>query len=339
MGGPMGSEKAERGETLNRGVTQERADDRQFAPLPSDEAMRREAARCTGCGTPLCHGDACVLGNLIPEFLESVSRGRWEEASRTLHSTNNFPELTGRLCRSPCQSVCVQGRQGKPVPIRQLECHVAERAFAEGWIRPLPPARRTGRKVAVVGSAPAGLTIAQQLARAGHEVALFEKDDRAGELLRRGVGGCQLDPYLIERRLRQLAAEGVKFLLGVVVGLHIRGPYLRRGCDAICLTMGTQGSPDATLASTSDGSPRLLDRHFAGDLDLIAQLGLQFDDRGNLSVRDCLTSQNNVFAVDEVASDLSLAALAIRNGRNAAAAIDRSLQDGDRTREPSRSSA
>ncbi len=334
MSSSRGSEKAARAGTLNPTVTQEQAADRQFTPLPSDEAMRREAARCRGCDTPLCHGDACVLGNLIPEFLESVSRGRWEEASRTLHSTNNFPEFTGRWCRSPCEPACVQGRQGKPVPIRQLECHVAERAFAEGWIRPLPPARRTGQKVAVIGSGPAGLTIAQQLARAGHEVALFEKDDRAGELLRRGVGGCQVDPYLIERRLRQLAAEGVKFLLGVVVGLDIRGPYLRRGCDAICLTMGTRGSPDAASALTSHSSPCLLDRHFAGDLDLIAQLGLQLDDRGNLPVRDCLTSQSNVFAVDEVVSDLSLVALAIHNGRNAAAVIDRSLQDCNGTREP-----
>ena len=337
MGGPMRWDKAERVETLNPSMAQERAEDGQLALLPFDEAIRREAARCKRCGTPLCQAGGCVLGNLIPEFLDSVSRARWEEASRTLHSTNNFPEFTGRLCCCPCESACVQGREGKPVSIRQVECHVAERAFAEGWIRPLPPARRTGRKVAVVGSGPAGLTAAQQLARAGHEVVVFDKNDRAGELWRRGAAGCELDPYLMERRLRQLAAEGVKFMLGLVVGLDIAGRYLRRTCDAICLTFGTQGPADAALASTSDGSPCMWDRHFAGDLDLIVQLGLQLDDRGNLSVRDCLTSQSNVFAVDEVGPDLSLVALAIRNGRNAATVIDRWLQDRDGTREPRRS--
>jgi len=206
-------------------------------PLPPD-ALARQAARCMDCGIPFCHGAGCPLGNLIPEFNDLIYRGRWREACRVLHATNNFPEITGRICPAPCEASCTLNINDDPVLIKHIELQIAERGFEEGWVRPQPAETGTGKRVAVVGSGPAGLACAQQLARAGHDVVVFEKDPRVGGLLRYGICDFKLDKRILDRRLDQMAAEGVEFETAVCVGEDISPKYLRHRFDAICLAMG-----------------------------------------------------------------------------------------------------
>ncbi|MCK4177862.1 glutamate synthase subunit beta [Aciditerrimonas ferrireducens] len=187
-----------------------------YEPFPEDEA-RRQAARCMDCGIPFCH-EGCPLGNLIPEWNDLVYRGNWSEAAERLHATNNFPEFTGRLCPAPCEAACVLGINQPPVSIERTEYEIAERAFAEGWVRPVRASAPTGKAVAVVGSGPAGLACAQQLARAGHAVTVFERAERPGGLLRYGIPEFKMEKAVLERRLAQLRAEGVVFRCGVQVG-------------------------------------------------------------------------------------------------------------------------
>src|SRR5438552_5138954 len=181
------------------------------------EKIQRQAARCMDCGIPFCH-TGCPVNNLIPDWNHLVHRGHWEAALRSLHSTNNFPEFTGRICPAPCEASCTLNIDDNPVTIKTIECAIVDRGWQEGWIRPQPPARPTGRSVAVVGSGPAGLACAQQLARAGHKVALYEKSDRIGGLLRYGIPDFKMEKWLIDRRVEQMAAEGVEFVAGVEVG-------------------------------------------------------------------------------------------------------------------------
>src|SRR5881397_2737329 len=194
--------------------------------LPMPEAdVRKQGARCMDCGIPFCHGTVAITGaptgcpvnNQIPDWNDLVYRGDWREAARNLHSTNNFPEVTGRVCPAPCEASCTLNLDDNPVTIKTIECMIADRAYAEGWLRPEPPAVRTGKKIAIVGSGPAGLACAQQLARVGHDVHVFEKSDRIGGLLRYGIPDFKLDKGVIDRRLDQLRAEGVKFRAGVYV--------------------------------------------------------------------------------------------------------------------------
>jgi glutamate synthase (NADPH/NADH) small chain len=210
-------------------------------PLTPDE-ITQQARRCMDCGIPFCHGTGCPLGNLIPDFNELIFKGHWEQACRLLHSTNNFPEFTGRLCPAPCETACTLGISDEPVLIRHIEYQIVERGFEEGWIKPERPSEKTGKRVAIIGSGPAGLAAAQQLARAGHDVVVFEKDQKAGGLLRYGVPDFKLSKHVIDRRLRQLEAEGVQFQTDVLVGEDISAHYLRKMFDCICLTMGT-GQP------------------------------------------------------------------------------------------------
>jgi glutamate synthase (NADPH/NADH) small chain len=210
-------------------------------PLTPDE-IRDQAARCMDCGVPFCHGVGCPLESRIPEFNDLLYRGRWREASELLHSTNNFPEFTGRLCPALCEAACSLSINDHPVVIRHIEWQIVERAWQEGWIVPLPPARRTGRKVAIVGSGPAGLAAAQQLARSGHDVTVFEKDHAIGGLLRYGIPDFKLDKGVLDRRLAQLAAEGVHFQTDAAVGEDISAKYLRKTHDAVLLAMGA-GQP------------------------------------------------------------------------------------------------
>ena len=196
------------------------------------------------CGIPFCHGAGCPVKNRIPEFNDLVFRGRWREAAENLHSTNNFPEITGRVCPAPCEAACTLNINNNPVTIKHIELQIVERAFANGWIKPGAKVAPTGKRVAVVGSGPAGLAAAQQLTRAGHKVVVFEKADRIGGLLRYGIPAFKLEKYVLERRLDQMLAEGARFETDVAVGIDVSARYLRKTFDAILLAMGA-GEPRA----------------------------------------------------------------------------------------------
>jgi len=214
-------------------------------PFP-EERLRRQAARCMDCGVPFCHS-GCPLENLIPDWNDAAFQGRWPEAARLLHSTNNFPEITGRVCPAPCEASCVLAIHQPAVAIKQIEKAVAERAWREGWVRPAPPAARSGKRVAVVGSGPAGLAAAQQLNRAGHLVTVFEKADRLGGLLRYGIPDFKLEKHVLDRRLEQLAAEGVVFQTRACVGGNVPVEDLRRDFDALLLAGGAEQPRDLNV--------------------------------------------------------------------------------------------
>src|SRR5215813_1072627 len=205
-------------ETPSRRPVEERLKDwREFDLKMPEEQLKAQGARCMDCGIPFCH-KGCPLGNIIPDWNDLIYRGRWRDAIERLHSTNNFPEFTGRVCPAPCEEACVLNINNDPVTIKLIEKNIIDHAWSEGWVVPQPPARRTGKRVAVVGSGPAGLACAQQLARAGHAVTLFEKNDRIGGLLRYGIPDFKMEKWLIDRRMQQMAAEGVTFRPGVFVG-------------------------------------------------------------------------------------------------------------------------
>jgi glutamate synthase (NADPH/NADH) small chain len=199
--------------------------------------LKAQAGRCMDCGIPFCH-QGCPLGNLIPEWNDLTFREKGREAIDRLHATNNFPEFTGRLCPAPCESSCVLGINQPPVTIKQVEVSIADQAFGEGWVEPHPPERLTGRTVAVVGSGPAGLAVAQQLTRAGHTVAVYERDDRIGGLLRYGIPDFKMEKIHVERRVDQMKAEGTRFRTGVDVGRDISWGQLKRRYDAVVVATG-----------------------------------------------------------------------------------------------------
>ena len=213
-----------------------------YQDLP-EEKLRKQGARCMDCGVPFCQ-TGCPVSNLIPDWNDLVYRGRWKDAVRQLHATNNFPEFTGRICPAPCEAACVLGINQPPVTIKQNEKNIVERGFLEGWIRPEPSQLRTGKKVAIVGSGPAGLAAAQQLCRAGHAVVVYEKADRVGGLLRYGIPEFKLEKHIIDRRLEQMSAEGVKFVTHAEVGQNIPVEDLRRDFDAIVLAGGSEHPRD-----------------------------------------------------------------------------------------------
>ncbi len=213
-----------------------------YQPFPEDK-VSTQAARCMDCGVPFCH-TGCPLNNIIPDWNDLIYRGRWKDAIRSLHATNNFPEFTGRICPAPCEAACVLGIHEPPVTIREIEKNIIERAWAEGWIRPQLPSVRTGKRVAVVGSGPAGLAAAQQLARAGHDVTVFEKSDRIGGLLRYGIPNFKMEKHIIDRRLEQMTAEGVRFVKNANVGGNVLVEDLRKDFNAIVLAGGAEQSRD-----------------------------------------------------------------------------------------------
>src|SRR2546421_4963225 len=226
-------------ETARRRPVQERLGDwLEFYTEFPREKLRTQAARCMDCGIPFCHS-GCPLGNIIPDWNDLVYRDQWKEALDRLHATNNFPEFTGRLCPAPCEASCVLGINQDPVTIKQIEQNIIDRGFELDFVQPEPPTGRTGRKVAVVGSGPAGLAAAQQLNRAGHTVTVFERDDRIGGLLRYGIPDFKMEKWVLDRRLEQMAEEGVIFKPSTNVGVDITAEELRAGYDAVLLTGGS----------------------------------------------------------------------------------------------------
>jgi glutamate synthase (NADPH) small chain len=212
----------------------------------AEEKLRAQGARCMDCGVPFCH-TGCPVNNIIPDWNDLVYHGRWKEAVRTLHATNNFPEFTGRICPAPCEAACVLGINEPPVTIKQIEKNIIDRAFKEGWIHPEPPPFRTGKKVAVIGSGPAGLAAAQQLNRAGHWVTVYEKADRIGGLLRYGIPEFKMEKHLIDRRVKQMQGEGVKFVTNAHVGKTVPVEDLQREFDAMLLAGGAEQPRDLVV--------------------------------------------------------------------------------------------
>jgi glutamate synthase (NADPH/NADH) small chain len=212
----------------------------------SDEKLRAQGARCMDCGIPFCH-QGCPLGNLIPDWNDLVFRNQWRAAIDRLHATNNFPEFTGRLCPAPCEASCVLGINNDPVTIKQIELSIIEKAWEEGWIQPEPPKVKTGKTVAVVGSGPAGLAVAQQLARAGHSVTVYERDDRIGGLLRYGIPDFKMEKRFVDRRLSQMKEEGVVFKPSTNIGKDVKADELLAKFDAICLCGGATEARDLPI--------------------------------------------------------------------------------------------
>jgi glutamate synthase (NADPH) small chain len=234
-------------ETPERRPVSERLKDwREFDLKLPEEKLRAQGARCMDCGIPFCH-KGCPLGNIIPDWNDLIYRGRWHEAIDRLHSTNNFPEFTGRICPAPCEESCVLNINNDPVTIKLIEKNIIDHAWGEGWITPQPSPRPSGKRVAVVGSGPAGLACAQQLARAGHAVTLYERSDRPGGLLTYGIPDFKLEKWMVNRRVEQMQAEGVEFVTNCRVGFDVHGDEMRKKFDAICLTMGATKPRDLPI--------------------------------------------------------------------------------------------
>ncbi|MBW2509390.1 MAG: glutamate synthase subunit beta [Deltaproteobacteria bacterium] len=220
----------------------------EFAVDVPEEHLRTQGARCMDCGVPFCQSaTGCPIDNLIPEWNDLVYRGRWREALDRLHKTNNFPEFTGRVCPAPCEGACVLGIIEPAVTIKNIECAIVDKGFEEGWIQPEPPEERTGKKVAIIGSGPAGLTAAQQLNRAGHTVTIYERDDRIGGLLTYGIPNMKLDKGIVDRRIDIMRAEGVEFVTNAHVGVNKDAQKIRSAHDALVLACGATRPRDLPI--------------------------------------------------------------------------------------------
>ena len=246
MGKPTGFLEIKREAPARRTVAERINDWKDVYQEFPDQKVSMQGARCMDCSVPFCH-TGCPLNNVIPHWNDLVYRNRWKEAVRILHSTNNFPEFTGRICPAPCESACVLGINEPPVTIKAIERSIIDVAFREGWIRPERPANRTGKTIAIVGSGPAGLAAAQQLNRAGHHVTVYEKSDRIGGLMRYGIPDFKLEKYLVDRRVELMQAEGVVFATKAHVGVNIASDELLRSYDALLLCGGSESPRDLKL--------------------------------------------------------------------------------------------
>ncbi|MCA1457370.1 glutamate synthase subunit beta [Bradyrhizobium sp. BRP22] len=268
----------------------------------SEKDIRDQAARCMNCGIPYCHGTGsvapgtpgCPVNNQIPDWNDLVYQGNWEEASRNLHSTNNFPEFTGRICPAPCEASCTLNIDDNPVTIKTIECAIVDRAWDNGWLKPEIPAEKTGKKIAVIGSGPAGMACAQQLARAGHDVHLYEKYAKAGGLLRYGIPDFKMEKGVIDRRVAQMEAEGVTFHYGTQVGGDAPGAIdpaeLAKQYDAIALTGGAEAPRDLPIAGRElDGI------HFA--MDFLPQQNRRVSGEPLNGVKDILAKDKHVVVI------------------------------------------
>ncbi|MCG6146209.1 glutamate synthase subunit beta [Leptospira bandrabouensis] len=273
MGKPTGFLEFKK-EYLQKIEPKERVKNYKEFEKPFPEAIAKDqGARCMDCGIPFCHGETgCPVDNLIPEFNDFVYRGRWKEAWENLSKTNNFPEFTGRLCPAPCESACTLGIIEPPVSIKSIERTIIDRAWEEGWVIPQPPVSKSGKKVAVVGSGPAGLAAGQQLARAGHTVTIFEKNDRIGGLLRYGIPDFKMEKRHIDRRMKQMEAEGVTFKTNVNVGVDITAKQLLADFDAVVLACGSEVPRDLPVEGRNSKGVHFAmeflsknNKHVAGD--------------------------------------------------------------------------
>jgi glutamate synthase (NADPH/NADH) small chain len=245
MGKPTGFKEIARELPKRKPVTVRLNDWNEIYEAMPETKLREQGARCMDCGIPFCHGNTgCPLGNIIPEWNDLVYRGRWREALDMLFKTNNFPEFTGRVCPAPCEEACTLNIDQKPVTIKLIEQNIIDHAFAHGWVTPKPPAKRTGKKVAVVGSGPAGLGAAAQLNKAGHHVTVFERADRVGGLLMYGIPNFKLEKSIVDRRVDLMKAEGIEFRTSANVGFDVKVEDLRRDYDAIVFCGGATAGRD-----------------------------------------------------------------------------------------------
>jgi len=285
MGLATGFLEIERKDRSYEPVEQRLKNYKEFVLPMAPAEVSRQGARCMDCGIPYCH-NGCPVNNIIPQFNELVRRDRWKDALEVLQSTNNFPEFTGRICPAPCEASCTLNIDDNPVTIKSIECAIVDRGWQEGWIQPLVPAHKTGKRVAVIGSGPAGLSCAQQLARAGHSVTLFEKADRVGGLLRYGIPDFKMEKHHIDRRMRQMEAEGVEFRTGVEVGATLSIKSLLEGYDAVALTGGAELPRDLEVPGRE-----LSGIHFA--MDFLTQQNKRNagDDEARAAPRGTLTAK------------------------------------------------
>ncbi|MBM3608947.1 MAG: glutamate synthase subunit beta, partial [Alphaproteobacteria bacterium] len=262
---------------------------KEFVIPLSEPATRDQAARCMNCGIPYCH-NGCPVNNQIPDWNDLVYRGDWEEASRNLHSTNNFPEFTGRVCPAPCEASCTLNIEDVPVTIKTIECAIVDRAWAEGWLRPELPKQKTDKKIAVIGAGPAGLACAQQLARAGHDVHVFEKHAKAGGLLRYGIPDFKMEKHFIDRRIEQMSVEGVTFHYNVNAGVTMPVEELIAGYDAVVLAGGAEKPRDIAVPGRD-----LAGIHFA--MDFLPQQNRRVSGEGLGSNQPILASGKHVVVI------------------------------------------
>jgi glutamate synthase (NADPH/NADH) small chain len=255
MGKPTGFMEFQRELPHDRSPLARINDWQEFHEHFPEDKLRQQGARCMDCGVPFCHtgtlmsgmASGCPINNLIPEWNDLVYRGLWKEALERLHKTNNFPEFTGRVCPAPCEGSCVLGMTEPAVTIKNIECSIIDKGFAEDWVHPAPPEKRTGKKVAVVGSGPAGLACAAQLNRAGHWVTVFERADRIGGLLMYGIPNMKLEKDVVQRRLDLMAKEGVKFVTNTAIGVDISAKQLQQNFNAVVLCLGATKPRDLPI--------------------------------------------------------------------------------------------